>query len=116
MQRRVVIHGTMLGGYPFVLMAVALVVLTPVSIWLCPADLVRWLISAGFILIGLVFLLAILRRTFVEIYGERIRWFFRQAQGPGEEAVGNLRLVTLYSESGALLEFAGGRRLMIGIV
>jgi len=116
MQRRVVIHGTMLGGYPFVLMAVALVVLTPVSIWLYPADRVRWLISAGFILMGLVFVVAILRRTFVEIYGERIRWFFRQPRSTGDEAVGNLRLVTLYPESGALLEFAGGQRLVIGIV
>jgi hypothetical protein len=115
MQRRVVIHETMLSGYPFVLIAVALVILLPVSIWLYPAELVKWLIRSGFILMGLVFVAAILYRTFVEINGERIRWFFRQPQSIGDEAVGNLRLVTLYPESGALLEFAGGQRLMLGI-
>jgi hypothetical protein len=115
MQRRVVIHGTMLSGYPFVLIAVALVILLPVSIWLYPAELVKWLIRSGFILMGLVFVAAILYRTFVEINGERIRWFFRRPQSIGDEAVGNLRLVTLYPESGALLEFAGGQRLMLGI-
>jgi hypothetical protein len=115
MQRRIIIRGTVLGGYPFVLMLVALVVLTPVSVWLYPAELVRWLDSAVIILIGLVILIGILRRTVVEIQGERIRWFFRQPQDRGEEGVGNLRLITLYPESGALLEFAGGRRLMIGI-
>jgi hypothetical protein len=116
MQRRVVIHGTMLGGYPLVLIPVALGVLTSVSIWIYPAELVRWLISASVILMALVIWVAILRRTFVEIHGERIRWFFRQPQDAGDESVGNLRLVTLYPESGALLEFADGRRLMIGIV
>jgi hypothetical protein len=115
MQRRVVIHGTMLGGYPLVLIAAAVGVLTPVSIWLYPAETLRWLISAGAILIGLVIMVAILRRTFVEIHAERIRWFFRQPQSRGDEPVGNLRLVTLYPESGALLEFADGQRLMIGI-
>ena len=91
---RVVIHGTMLGGYPSVLIPAAVGVLTPVSIWLYPAELVRWLISAGMILIGLVIMVAILRSTFVEIHADRIRWFFRQPQSLGEEGVDNLRLVT----------------------
>lgn len=118
MQRRVVIHGTQLGGYPFVLILVALLIITPISIWLYPADLPRWVVASALLLIADVGSEAIARRTFVEVDGVRIRWFFRQpSRRGGDEPVGNLRSVTIYPDSGALLEFAGDAdRVMVGVV
>jgi hypothetical protein len=115
MQRRIVIRGTQLGGYPFVLILVALPVLLTISIWLYPRELARWLISAGVLFIADLVLEAIGRRTFVEVKGERIRWSFRQPPTRGDEPIGNLRGVTIYPTSGALLEFAGGSgRVVLG--
>jgi len=52
----------------------------------------------------------------VEVNGERIRWSFRQPPDRGDEPVANLRSVTIYPASGALLEFAGGNdRVMLGV-
>ena len=114
MQHVVVIRGTQLGGYPFVLILVGLLILTPISIWLWPADDARWLISAGVIACADVAAEMIARRTFVKVDGNRIRWSFRAPPDKGEEPVGNLRSVTIYPQ-GALLEFAAGSRLMVGI-
>lgn len=114
--RSVVIRGTMLGGYPFVLAPILLFIITPISIKLYPADSVRWLVTAGILLIINLASLAVVRRTFVRVDGERIRWSFRRPPSRGDEPVTNLRSVTIYPMSGALLEFAGGAgRLMLGI-
>lgn len=111
--RRVVIRGTMVGGYLVRAVVISALIGAVLGIWFYPAESARWLTAVGLPCIGAFLFEAISRRTFVEVEGERIRWFFREPRSQGDESVGSLRSVTLDPAAGALLEFAGGTGLVM---
>ena len=113
MERRLVIHGSTLGGYglPGLLAFVGVLgginaVLT--RIWARPAARTLWLIIVGGAVISILFMEAVNRRNILEVSGDRIRWSFRQPPVKGDQPMSGLRKVEVFS-SGACLEFEAGR-------
>jgi len=113
MERRLVIHGSTLGGYglPGLLAFVGVLgginaVLT--RIWARPAARTLWPIIVGGAVISILFVEAVNRRNILEVSGDRIRWSFRQPPVKGDQPLSGLRKVEVFP-SGACLEFEVGR-------
>ncbi len=113
MERRLVIHGSTLGGYGLPGMLAFVGVLGGINavltrIWARPAALTLWLIIVGGAVLTILFVEAVNRRNIVEVSGDRIRWSFRQPPVKGDQPLSGLRKVEVFS-SGACLEFEEGR-------
>lgn len=65
--------------------------------------MIFWVFIAGTIVASQV----IVRRTFVEVSSDGVRWFYRVPRQQGEEPLANLIKVERYA-SGAFLFFNGG--------
>lgn len=120
MVERVVIRGDLLAGYGIYLSAGVIVVGAPLTallsrVWVNPSKFWLWVIFWIWIAGTLVACQVIVRRTFVEVSSDRVRWFFRQPRRQGDEPLTNLMRVERYP-SAAILFFTGGSgRIAFGI-
>lgn len=110
MERRVVIHGSNMGGYgtPGLLVVVAIVAVVTAA--LSPIRTNRtslgvWLFLIVAFLAAIVWMELTSRRNVVEVAGGRVRWSFRQPPEKGDEPLTNLQKVNLFPSSGAQLVF-----------
>jgi hypothetical protein len=112
MAGRVVIRGDQLGGYGLYFSICLIVVGAPLTallsrVWASRASLLLWVIFWILIAGTIVASQVIVRRTFVEVSSDGVRWFFRVPRQHGEEPLANLISVERYA-SGALVFFNGG--------
>jgi hypothetical protein len=120
MDGRVVIRGDQLGGYGLYLSVGIIVVGAPLTallsrVWHSRSSLLLWVISWTVMAVALVAMQVVVRRTFVEVTSDRVRWFFREPRQQGEERLTNLIRVETYP-SAAVLFFNGGTgRITFGI-
>jgi hypothetical protein len=119
MAGRVVIRGDQLGGYGLYVSAGVIVVGAPLTallsrVWHSRSSLLLWVIFWVVMAGALVAMQVIVRRTFVEVTRDRVRWFFRQPRQQGEEPLTNLIRIETYP-SAAVLFFNGGTgRIAVG--
>lgn len=73
-------------------------------IWANLVALEVWVIYWVILLVTAAVLVSIMRRTFVEVGADRVRWFFRQPGAGGDEPLANLTKVKVI-RSGAILVF-----------
>ena len=108
MERRLVIHGSFMGGYglPGLLAFVGIIgVIQAVlnRIWARPAALVVWLILIGGAVVVILVAEGISRRNVREVSGGRIRWSFRQPPEQGDQALSSLQKVEVFSSAARLV-------------
>src|SRR5690242_19738404 len=119
MARRVIIRGDQLGGYGLYFSVGVIVVGAPLTallsrVWVSRASLMLWVICWIVLVGALVASEAIVRRTFVEVTSDRVRWFFRQSRHQGDEPLTNLFRIETYPSAAVLFFNGGSGRITVG--
>jgi len=110
MDQPVVIRGSTMGGFGTPVLLATIVVAAVITGLLSPITTSRrslflWLFLIGALSAAVVAFELVSRRNFVEVGGDRVRWFFRQPPEKGDEPLANLQWVELFPAAGARLVF-----------